>query len=158
MAISTRLHSEFDPVHLWAFGLERYSWLVSFLGLAVGGYAIVFIHESIHALSLYLLGGKSVTFTIDGIAPRAFDRTTLFSKRAVFVVTVMPFLLISLVGTAALLFVADRSVSWVFLPTVINAVVAAADFVVVAWLIGVPAGSVVAVAPEGCVAYARDKG
>lgn len=146
-------HAEgFDPVLLWQLGFANSPWIVPFLALGLATYLLVLIHELIHGAVLRVLDPR-VTFSIDGIAPRSHAASLYLTRAGAVLYAVTPFFVVSLLGVIALLLVPDRAVSRVFLPTVVHGVIAAGDFVVVAWAVGAGKDAAIAVLADGLVAY-----
>ncbi|MFP4152060.1 MAG: DUF3267 domain-containing protein [Alkalispirochaeta sp.] len=156
--LTVRHRAGFDPVLLWEIGFGNTGWLVPFVLLGAAVYVVVLLHEGIHAGVLSLLGVRPVTVGFNGLTPVASAPERYLSRRGAFIYGATPFFAGSIVGIAALLVVPDRFVSWAFLPTVAHGVICAADFVVIAWLIGVPKDGVIELRPEGVVAYAEGPG
>lgn len=159
--LTFRYNSGFDPVMLWELGVPATSWIVPFLMLGVAVYLIAVMHELLHAATLYLVGRSSgtagsVEFGIDGITPRSHAASLPLTKAGAFLYAIAPFFVVSVGGVVALLLVPDRFVSWVFLPTVAHGVIAASDFVVIAWIVGTPSDTGIAVLADGLVAYGRE--
>jgi hypothetical protein len=144
----------FDPVHLWSLGLSRFPGIVTFLVLAIVAFVVALVHEGLHGLVLKLYGAPSVQLGVDGVAPRSYDAEAFFPRRIGLVVATVPFFLVSTVAVAALLIVPDEWIGWVFLPAVMHNVMAASDFLAVAWLLGVKKDFLVSVLSDGWVAYA----
>ena len=152
--LTFRYNSGFDPALLWSLGAESVPWIVTFLLLGLGAFVVAVLHQLLHAATLYLLGASDVVFHLDGLTPRRPAADAYFRRGPIVVYAIAPFILGSLVGFLLLLVVPDRGVAWVFLPTVINAALAASDFVAVAWVFGVPRDALTAVLGDGYVAYA----
>ena len=155
--LTFRYQAGFDPLHLWEFGLAGIPWLASFLLLGLTVYLVVVLHELLHAAALYVMGSRSVVFEIDGISPRTHDASHL-TRSGVLVYAATPFLIGSVIGVIFLLWVPDEHIAWAFLPVVANGVVSASDFVLVAWLMGVPRDAVCSVLTDGTIAYGPGPG
>lgn len=151
--LTFRYNRGFDPVQLWELGLTGIPGIVSYLLIGVGIYGIVALHEALHAAFLAGFGRTVATLSIVGFTPKASAPEIALSRLGAFIVTVGPFFVGSIIGVSALLVVPDRAVSWAFLPTVAHGVVSAADFVVVAWIFGVPKNASITMLVDGCVAY-----
>ncbi|MDA3949781.1 MAG: metalloprotease family protein [Spirochaeta sp.] len=156
--LTFRYQAGFDPIYLWEFGLAGIPWLASFVLLGLAVYVVVVVHELLHAGALYAMGSRSVVFKIEGISPRSYDESTSLTRFGTLVYAATPFLVGSVVGVLFLLWVPDEYISWAFLPTVANGVISAADFVLVAWLMGVPRDGLCSVLVDGAVAYGPGPG
>jgi len=156
--LTFRHQSGFDPVLLWEIGFGSTGWLAPFVALGAAVYVVAILHEGLHAAVLSLLGAQPVTVGFNGVTPVASAAERYLSRRGALLYGAAPFFTGSIIGIGALLVVPDRYVSWAFLPTVAHGVISAADFVVVAWLVGVPKDGLVEVLPEGIVAYGEGPG
>ena len=156
--LTFRYQEGFDPLYLWEFGLAGIPWLVSFLLLGVVVYLVAVIHELLHTAALFAMGARGFVFEIDGIAPRSYDETTYLTRVGTLVYAATPFLLGSVLGVFFLLWVPDEYIAWAFLPAVANGVLSAADFVLVAWLLGVPRDGLCSILSDGTVAYGPGPG
>ncbi|MFA7567427.1 MAG: DUF3267 domain-containing protein [Alkalispirochaeta sp.] len=151
--LTFRQETGFDPALLWDLGLSSVSGLVSVLVLAVLAFGLALVHESLHHAVLRLYGVEDITASLNRLAPKVFAAEAYLPRLVAIIVTATPFLVVSVVGVAALLLVPDRFVAWAFLPTVIHAVISASDFVVLAWLLGVKRNYLVTLLPGGWLAY-----
>jgi hypothetical protein len=154
ISFAFRSSQEFDPIHLWDFALSGMPGLFPFLVMAVAVYLVILAHELVHVALLRLNGARSVSLRIDRIVPRASAPDWYFRRGSALVYAIGPFMILSVVGMILLITVPLDYLAWVFIPIVANGVVSAADFVVIAWLSGVPPDGLVVVTHEGTMAFA----
>jgi hypothetical protein len=112
---------------------------ILFLIFAVAG--VLYLHELIHAAAFFAFCGAppkigAKRWLIFAAAPGYLNRRGTMAANAL-----APFVVISLVGAALLVFLPTAHLSWVFVPTVVNAAAAGGDFLAVAWLGKLPEGS-----------------
>lgn len=150
--IILRASEGFDPFFLWDFSVPGAPGIVSFLLLGVAIYGAVILHELIHAAVLWLHGAKELTFRVTRLAPRVSAPGVHLRRGSFFLYAAVPFMTVSVIGIVFLLTLPLEWIAWAFLPTVANGIYSAADFVVLAWAIGVPPEAVIAIVPEGALA------
>ncbi len=152
--LTFRHNAGFDPLQLWSLGMSHLPGIVTFLLLGVMAFLVALLHEGLHGLVLRLFGATTVQMHFDGPVPRSYDAGVVFSRRVGLVVATAPFFLVSTAAIVVLLIVPDEWIGWVFLPAVIHSVMAASDFLTVAWLLGVKKEYLVSALSDGWVAYA----
>lgn len=151
--IVLRRSEGFDPFYLWDFAIAGAPALLSFLVMGIVVYFVILIHELIHYVMLRMNGARDIAFRIDRITPRASAPEWYLRRGSAFIYAISPFMALSLIGMVLLLTVPQWFIAWIFIPTVANGVFSAADFVVVAWLGGVPRDGLVVIVHEGAIAF-----
>jgi hypothetical protein len=139
----------------------------SFIGIAIEGAAVwvsillvilavagvLYLHELIHAAVFFASCGAPPQIGAKGWLIFAAAPGYLNRRGAMIANALAPFAVISLVGAVLIVLLPTAYLSWVFIPTVVNAAAAGGDFLGVAWLGKLPKDSRLEDDGERLVAY-----
>ena len=99
---------------------------------------VIFFHEIIHALVVFITHGQKPQIGIRGLIVYAAAPDSVLTKSQFIITALAPFLVISILGCLLILFIPHSLWSWVFIPMVINAAAAGGDFMAVVWALKQP--------------------
>ena len=92
---------------------------------------VLYLHELVHAAVYYASSGQAPRLGMRGLVIFAAAPDKLISRRAMLINAWAPFVVISLLGFGLMIFVPEPFLSWVFIPTLVNAAASGGDFMVV---------------------------
>ncbi|MFP4023853.1 MAG: DUF3267 domain-containing protein [Thiohalospira sp.] len=85
---------------------------------------ILFLHELIHASVLFITHRQNTKIGIRSFIIYAAAPESILTKIQFIITALSPFLLISIIGCLLIFFIPHTYLSWVFIPTVVNAAAA----------------------------------
>lgn len=112
--------------------------IVSIILLILDILVVLYMHELIHAAAFFITHNQKPKIGIRGLIIFAAAPNKVLSKSQMIVNGLAPFTVITVIGFVALNFLPYHFMSWVFIPTLINAAAAGGDFLIVAWAIKQP--------------------
>ena len=113
---------------------------------------VIFLHELIHASVVFLTHRQKPRIGIRGLIVYAAAPESVLTKTQFIITALAPFLLISIIGCMLIFFIPQSFLSWIFIPTVVNAAAAGGDFMAVLWALKQPENA--KFIDEGDIAYA----
>ena len=99
---------------------------------------VLFFHEIIHASVVFITHRQKPKIGIRGLIVYAAAPESVLTKTQFIITALAPFLVISLIGCMLIFFIPQRFLSWIFIPTVVNAAAAGGDFMAVVWALRQP--------------------
>ena len=126
---------------------------VSILLIVLAVVGVLYLHELIHAAVFFASCGAPPQIGAKGWLIFAAAPGYLNRRGAMIANALAPFAVISLVGVVLIVLLPTAHLSWVFIPTVVNAAAAGGDFLGVAWLWKLPEKSRLEDDGERLVAY-----
>lgn len=94
---------------------------------------VLYIHEIIHALVFFITHKQKPQIGIRGFIIFAAAPNKVLNKYQLIINAFAPFTLITILGFSLIYFISVNNLSWVFIPTVVNAAAAGGDFMAVLW-------------------------
>jgi hypothetical protein len=113
---------------------------------------VIFLHELIHASVVFLTHRQKPKIGIRGLIVYAAAPESVLTKTQFIITALAPFLLISIIGCMLIFFIPQSFLSWIFIPTVVNAAAAGGDFMAVLWALKQPENA--KFIDEGDITYA----
>ena len=113
---------------------------------------VIFLHELIHASVVFLTHRQKPRIGIRGLIVYAAAPENVLTKTQFIITALAPFLLISIIGCMLIFFIPQSFLSWIFVPTVVNAAAAGGDFMAVLWALKQPENA--KFVDEGDITYA----
>lgn len=92
---------------------------------------VLYLHELVHAAVYCISSGQKPRIGMRGLVIYAAAPDKLVSRTWMLINAMAPFVVISLMGFFLMLSVPEQLLSWVFIPTLVNAAAAGGDFMVV---------------------------
>ena len=143
-----------DPVNLWAVSVPG----LGIIGaLALTFFAVVLVinlHMLLHAAAIRYIGGALPQITPRRITVSVSAPEWLLPKKAMIMVTVAPFFVISAVGAILLSMAPAGLLAWIFVPVVANGITTAGDVLTLSWIIVTPADALFRYDGSALIAYA----
>ena len=143
-----------DPVNLWAVSVPG----LGIIGaLALMFFAVVLVinlHMLLHAAAIRYIGGALPQITPRRITVSVSAPEWLLPKKAMIMVTVAPFFVISAVGAILLSMAPAGLLAWIFVPVVANGITTAGDVLTLSWIIVTPADALFRYDGSALIAYA----
>ncbi len=102
---------------------------------------VLYLHELIHASVFYFTHGQKPQIGIRGFVIFAAASKQIITRNQMIVNAMAPFIVISLIGLFLVLIIPVGYVSWVFIPTLVNAAAAGGDFMTLYFVKKHPANS-----------------
>ena len=99
---------------------------------------VLFLHELIHASVVFITHGQKPKIGIRKLIIYAASPESVLTKTQFIITALAPFLVISIIGCMLIFFVPYNYLSWIFIPTVVNAAAAGGDFMAVVWALKQP--------------------
>ena len=99
---------------------------------------VIFLHELIHASVVFLTHRQKPKIGIRGLIVYAAAPESILTKTQFIITALAPFLVISIIGCMLIFIIPQSFLSWIFIPTVINAAAAGGDFMAVLWALKQP--------------------
>lgn len=99
---------------------------------------ILFLHELIHAAVVFITHRQKPKIGIRGLIIFAAAPESILTKTQFIITALAPFVVISIIGCLLIFFIPQNFLSWIFIPTVINAAAAGGDFMAVIWALKQP--------------------
>ena len=143
-----------DPVDLWAVSVPGFGIIGTLAIMFVAVVVVINLHMLLHAAAIRFLGGAQPQITPRRITVSVSSPEWLLPKRAMILVTVAPFFVISAVGAILLSVVSAPLIAWIFLPLVANGITTAGDVLTLSWIIATPAGALFRSFESSLTAYA----
>ncbi len=125
------LRGEFSMATLLNIEIEGVGAVWSILLLILNVLLVLYLHELIHAAVYYFGSGQSPRIGMRGLVIFAAAPDKLISRNVMLINAWAPFAVISLMGLVLMQSVPEQALSWVFMPTLVNAAAAGGDFMVV---------------------------
>jgi hypothetical protein len=125
------IRGEFSMATLLNVEIERVGAVWSILLLMLDIVLVLYLHELLHAAVYYFSSGQKTRIGIRGLVIFAAAPDKLISRSTMLINAWAPFVVISLLGIWLMLIVPEQAISWVFIPTLVNAAAAGGDFMVV---------------------------
>jgi hypothetical protein len=113
---------------------------------------VIFLHELIHASVVFITHRQKPKIGIRGLIVYAAAPESVLTKTQFIITALAPFFVISIIGCMLIFFIPQSLLSWVFIPTVVNAAAAGGDFMAVLWALKQPESA--KFIDEGDVTYA----
>lgn len=123
---------------LISIGIDGVPAIASIILVVATVIGVLVLHECVHAAVFAITSGAPPRIGIRGAIIFASAEGYLSSRNAMLVNAIAPFAVISALGLLLLPIVPSAALAWIFIPTVVNAAVAAGDVMVVAWLATLP--------------------
>ena len=101
----------------------------------------LYFHEIIHASVVFITHRQKPKVGIRGLIIFAAASDSLVTKTQFIINALAPFIVISIIGCILIFFVPQSFLSWIFIPTVVNAAAAGGDFMAVKWALKQPLGT-----------------
>ena len=143
-----------DPVNLWAVSVPG----LGIIGaLALMFFAVVLVinlHMLLHAAAIRYIGGALPQITPRRITVSVSAPEWLLPKKAMIMVTVAPFFVISAVGAILLSMAPAGLLAWIFVHVVANGITTAGDVLTLSWIIVTPADALFRYDGSALIAYA----
>jgi hypothetical protein len=98
----------------------------------------LYFHEIIHATVVFITHKQKPQIGIRGLIIYAAAPESVLTKTQFIITALAPFIVISLMGCMLIFFIPQSFLSWIFIPTVVNAAAAAGDFMAVIWALKQP--------------------
>jgi len=114
--------------------IKEVSGFVSVLLLIADLMLVLFLHELIHAGIYYLTKNQKPQIGIRGLVIYAAAPTQMISRKEILVNAIAPFIVITLIGLVTVMFLPTTIISWVFIPTLVNAAASGGDFMTI-WFV-----------------------
>lgn len=99
--------------------------------LIVNVIGILFLHELTHAGFYYYTKRQMPEIGIRGFVIYAAAPNQVISRKEILINAIAPFIIISLLGFVAMTFFSPTIISWVFIPTLVNAAASGGDFMTI---------------------------
>lgn len=132
-----------DPVDLWAVSVPGLGLIGSIALMFFLVVAVLNLHVLLHAAGIRVFAGAVPAVTPQLMTVAVSAPEWYIAKRAMLLVVVAPFFVISAVGALLLAAVSDSRIAWIYVPLVANGITSAGDILVLSWLAVTPAGSFV---------------
>lgn len=113
--------------------IETLPSLVSILLIVLDVIFVLYIHEITHALVFFITHKQKPQIGIRGFIIFAAAPNKVLNKYQLIINALAPFTLITILGFLLIHFIDVNYLSWVFIPTVVNAAAAGGDFMTVLW-------------------------
>lgn len=113
---------------------------------------VIFLHELIHASVVFLTHRQKPDIGIRGLIIYAAAPENVLTKAQFIIMALAPFVAISIIGCVLIFLLPLSFLSWIFIPTVINAAAAGGDFMAVLWAFKQPENA--KFIDEGDITYA----
>ena len=135
-AIAILLHQELRMsfISLLNITIPGLPSVVSILFVIIDVIAVLYLHEIIHATVFWTATRGKFKIGIRGAVIFAAAPEWYLPKRHMIINALAPFVVISFFGVVLMAALPPSSISWVYIPIVINAAAAAGDFMMVAWV------------------------
>ncbi len=134
--------SEVSLLHLVNIQIPSVPAFVSILLVALDVILVLYLHELIHAAVVFITHKQKPHIGIRGFVIFAAAPDKILTKTQFIVNAMAPFTVISLIGVALIFLLPQPLLSWVFIPTVVNAAAAGGDFMAVIWALKQPPNAV----------------
>jgi hypothetical protein len=112
--------------------------ILSIILIIVDVGVVLFFHEIIHASVVFITHRQKPKIGVRGLIVYAAAPESVLTKTQFIITALAPFLVISLIGCMLIFFIPLRFLSWIFIPTVVNAAAAGGDFMAVVWALKQP--------------------
>lgn len=99
---------------------------------------VLYLHELIHALNFLLTHKQKPKIGIRGFIIFAAAPDKILSKHQLSINALAPITVITVVGFVLIYFIPQNNLSWIFIPTLVNAAVSGGDFMTVVWALNQP--------------------
>ncbi len=126
--------------------------ILSVILIVIDVIIVIFLHELIHASVVFLTHRQKPRIGIRGLIVYAAAPESVLTKTQFIITALAPFLLISIIGCMLIFFIPQSFLSWIFIPTVVNAAAAGGDFMAVLWALKQPENA--KFIDEGDITYA----
>jgi hypothetical protein len=142
-----------DPVDLWAVAVPGFGIIGALAIMFVAVVVVINLHMLLHAAAIRFLGGAQPQITPRRVTVSVYSPEWLLQKRAMILVTVAPFFVISAVGAILLSVVSAPLIAWIFVPLVANGIITAGDVLTLSWIIATPADALFRSFESSLIAY-----
>jgi hypothetical protein len=132
-----------DPVDLWAVSVPGLGLIGSIAVMFFVVVAVLNLHMLLHAAAMRVFAGAQPVVTPRRMTVAVSAPEWYIPKRAMLLVVLTPFFLISAAGALLLAAASDALIAWIYVPLVANGVTSAGDILVLSWLVVTPAGTFV---------------
>lgn len=99
---------------------------------------VLYLHELIHALIFLLTHKQKPKIGIRGFIIFAAAPDKILSKHQLSINALAPITVITVVGFILIYFIPQNNLSWIFIPTLVNAAASGGDFMTVVWALNQP--------------------
>lgn len=144
----------FDPVNLWAVSVPGLGVIGALALMFFAVVVVINLHMLLHAAAIRYLGGAESKITPNRITVSVSSPDWLLPKKAMVLVTLAPFFVISAVGAILLSMVSAPPIAWIFVPLVANGITTAGDVLTLSWIIVTPADTLFRHEGSALTAYA----
>ena len=118
--------------------IQSQSEVVSIILITADVIFILYLHELIHALIFLLTHKQKPKIGIRGFIIFAAAPDKILSKHQLSINALAPITVITVIGFVLIYFIPQNNLSWVFIPTLVNAAVSGGDFMTVVWVLKQP--------------------
>ncbi|MFP4374725.1 MAG: DUF3267 domain-containing protein [Spirochaetaceae bacterium] len=154
VTVAVRPGRPLDPVDLWSVSVPG----LGIIGaLALMFFAVVVVingHMLLHAAAIRYLGGAEPRITPRRITVSVSSPDWLVPKKAMVLIAVAPFFVISALGAIAMSVVSSSALGWIFVPLVANGITTAGDVLTLSWIFVTPADALFRYDGASLTAYA----
>jgi hypothetical protein len=143
-----------DPVDLWAVSVPGFGIIGALALMFFAVVVVINLHMLLHAAAIRYLGGAQPQITPRRITVSVSSPDWLVPKKAMILLTVAPFFVISAAGAILLSMVSAPLIAWIFVPLVANGITTAGDVLTLSWIIVTPADALFRYDGSALTAYA----
>lgn len=111
--------------------IKDVSAIVSVLLLLLNILFVLYLHELIHALVFFITNTQKPNIGYKGWVIYAAAPNQIITKKNIIVNALSPFVVISIIGFVLIAIAPLAFVSWIFIPTLINAAASGGDFILI---------------------------
>jgi hypothetical protein len=118
--------------------IQSFPAIGSILLIALDVICVLYLHELVHAAVVFVTHRQKPHIGMRGFVIFAAAPDKVLTKTQFIVNAMAPFTVISLIGILFIFYIPLYTLSWVFIPTVVNAAAAGGDFMAVIWALKQP--------------------
>lgn len=118
--------------------IQSQSEVVSIILITVDVIFILYLHELIHALVFLLTHKQKPQIGIRGFIIFSAAPDKILTKYQLSINALAPITVITVIGFVLIYFIPQNNLSWVFIPTLVNAAASGGDFMTVVWVLKQP--------------------
>ena len=118
--------------------IQSFPAIGSILLISLDVICVLYLHELVHAAVVFVTHRQKPHIGIRGFVIFAAAPDKILTKTQFILNAMAPFTVISLIGILFIFYLPLYTLSWVFIPTVVNAAAAGGDFMAVIWALKQP--------------------